>query len=198
MRVNLRRLAQNGFTLIELIAGIVVFAVSLTIVTGLVASQSRQSIDPIWQVKGIELGQSLLNEINAKAFDENSDRAGGNDRCNELVTCSVSANLGVDSGEVRESFDDVDDFHGLDATGDAIKNSLGETIAGPDGNFYQGFRARVSVFYDDNADGINDDDLNQDGTLDTGVLVGNQKLIRIVITTPGGDDISFSSFRTNF
>lgn len=198
MCVDVIKLRPRGFTLIELIAGIVVFAVSLTLVTTLVANQSRQSIDPIWQVKAIELGQSLLSEINAKAFDENSDFIGGTERCNESDPCSTSGSLGSDTGELRDNFDDIDDYNGLDATDGNITNSLGQSLSGPNGNFYQGFRAQVSVFYDDNADGINDDDLNQDGVLDSGTLIGNQKLIRIVITTPGGDQIPFTSFRANY
>ncbi|WP_100657723.1 type IV pilus modification PilV family protein [Alteromonas flava] len=187
-----------GFTLVELIAGIVVFAIALTLVTALVASQSRQSIDPIWQVRATELGQSLLNEISAKAFDENSDFVGGSTRCNESTACTSSSALGPDAGESREDFDDVDDFNGLDATGGAITNSLNETLQGPGGNLYEGFRLQVAVFYDDNLDGINDDDVNQDGSLDSGTYVGNRKLIQIRVTTPGGDSIQFSLYKVNY
>ncbi|WP_240615594.1 type IV pilus modification PilV family protein [Alteromonas facilis] len=187
-----------GFTLIELIAGIVVFGIALTIVTGLVASQSRKSIDPIWQVRATELGQSLLNEITAKAFDENSDMVGGTERCNESTPCTISGSLGPDAGELREDYDDIDDFNGLDATGAAITNSLNEALQGPQGNLYEGFRVQVAVYYDDNVDGINDDDLNQDGTLDSGNLVGNVKLVRINVTTPGGDVVPFALVQANY
>ena len=193
------RISKNqGFTLIELIAGIVVFGVALAIVTSLVANQSRQSIDPIWQVRAVELGQSLLNEINAKAFDENADLLGGFDRCNEITLCSRSLQLGVDDAESRAAFDDVDDYHGLDATGGDILNSLGERLVSTERNLYEGFRAQVVVFYDDNLDGINDDDLDQDGNLDTGTLIGNRKLIQITIQTPAGDSISLSFVKANF
>lgn len=189
---------NKGFTLIELISGIVVFAVALTIVTSLIASQSRRSIDPIWQVRAIELGQSLLNEINAKAFDEQSDMLGGSARCNESVACTASGSLGPDAGEGRASFDDIDDFNGLDVSGLAITNSLGEALVGPQGTLYNGFRAQVSVYYDDNLDGVNDDDPDQDGSLNSGTLVGNRKMIRVIVTTPGGDRVPFSVMRANF
>lgn len=196
MRANV--LCVRGFTLIELIAGIVVFGVALTIVTSLVATQSRQSIDPIWQVRAVELGQSLMNEINAKAFDENSDPLGGLQRCNEAIACSTSSELGSDAGELRANYDDIDDYNGLDATGGAIVNSLGESLNTTDGNFYEGFRAQVIVFYDDNLDGVNDDDLDQNGALDSGNLVGNRKLIQIAIQTPGGDVIPLSFAKANY
>lgn len=198
MPASVRQSLNTGFTLVEMIAGIVVFAVALTIVTSLVATQSRNSIDPIWQVRAIELGQSLINEVNAKAFDENSDLLGGSQRCNEGVDCTASGALGPDAGESRESFDDIDDYNGLDVSDSAITNSLGEVLSSPDGNFYQGFRAQINVYYDDNLDGINDDDTNQDGTLDTGTLIGNRKIVEVVVTTPGGDAIPFSLLRANY
>ena len=56
----------------------------------------------------------------------------------------------------------------------------------------------ISVVYDDNQDGINDDDLDQDNTLDTGTLIGSRKLIQITVQTPAGENIVFSMFRTNY
>ncbi|MBT0586877.1 type IV pilus modification PilV family protein [Alteromonas oceanisediminis] len=189
---------QHGFTLIELIAGIVVFGVALAIVTSLVASQSRRSIDPIWQVRAVELGHSLLNEISAKPFDENSDPLGGTTRCNEATPCTSSGQLGPDGAETRANFDDIDDYHGLDVESAAITNSLNETLQSPNGALYQGFRAQVSVFYDDNTDGFNDDDADGDGTPDSGNVIGNTKLIRIIITTPGGDAVPISLYAVNY
>jgi MSHA pilin protein MshD len=193
----------KGVTLIELVAGIVIFGISLSIVTGLIANASRQSIDPIWQVRATELGQSLMNEISAKAFDENSDFLGGATRCNEGGTsCTTSSALGPDNNggvvETRSQFDDVDDYNGLIASDAGILNSLGEQLTSPQGNLYQGFTARVAVFYDDNLDGIDDDDLDQNGALDTGTLIGSRKLVQITIQTPGGDIIPLSFTKTNF
>jgi len=51
---------------------------------------------------------------------------------------------------------------------------------------------------DDNSDGINDDDLDQDGNLDSGVLVGNRKLIKVSVFTPDGAELPFASYRSNF
>ena len=38
---------QSGFTLIELIIGIVMFAIALSIITALIAPQAKQSAKPI-------------------------------------------------------------------------------------------------------------------------------------------------------
>lgn len=88
MRVRLLRVNPNGFSLLELVAGVTVFAVVMTIVTGVVAPQAQKTIEPMQQVRATELAQSLLNEILGKYYDENSDRAGGRIRCNEDLDSS--------------------------------------------------------------------------------------------------------------
>ncbi|MFT7415803.1 MAG: MSHA pilin protein MshD [Glaciecola sp.] len=192
------RRVQRAFTLIELIVGMVIFAVAMVLVVTVLQPQVKKGIDPIWQVRAASLGQSLSNEILGKPFDQFSNRVGGMDRCNESVPCTTSSGLGPDGSENRGSFNDVDDYHGLDITGENILNSLGLTTNVDGVNIYAGFTAQVSVVYDQNVDGINDDDLNQDGSLDTGTLVANKKLILVTIITPGGDSIIMASIKGNY
>jgi MSHA pilin protein MshD len=174
----------SGFTLIELVIGIVVFSIALVLFTSLIVPQAIRSVDPIFQVRATELGQSLMNEITSKSFDEKSDRTGGATLCN--ATCIGSINLGPDDSESRTTFDDVDDYHGLNVSNGDIKNSLDETTVLDGSNLYQGFSLHVSVVYD----------AAMDGTADT--VVGNTKLITVTVTTPNDEDIIFSSFRSNY
>ena len=67
----------KGYTLIEQVIGIVVFSIALGLFTSLIIPQVIRSVGPIFQVRASELGQSLINEITAKSFDEASDRTGG-------------------------------------------------------------------------------------------------------------------------
>jgi len=180
MRAN----KASGFTLIELVVGIVVFSIALVLFTSLMVPQAIRSVDPIFQVRASELGQSLMNEISSKSFDEESDRTGGGDPCDPACTSSI--NLGPDGSESRTTFDDVDDYHGLNVSDGEIKNSLNETTVLNDGNLYQGFSVSVSVVYD----------AAMDGTADT--AVGNTKLITVTVTTPNDEDIIFSSFRSQY
>lgn len=197
---------EEGFTLIELVVGIVIFAIAMVVVISFLLPQVKQGIDPIWQSRAASLGQSLMNEILAKSFDQNSNQVGGINRCNEsigapvpvLVPCTLSSELGPDAGEDRGTFNDVDDYHGFNASGADILNSLSLTTSVNGVNIYADFRAQVSVFYDQNVDGVNDDDLNQDGSLDSGTLVANKKLVTVIITTPSGDLITFSSLSGNY
>lgn len=182
----------RGFTLIELVIGMLVFAVAMVSLTNVFLPQVKKGIDPIWQVRAVSLAQSLTSEIRAKAFDEHSAVGSISGACGNTVQCTASGALGPDSGESRALFDDVDDYHGLILQGSDIASSLGDSASFAGVDVYEGFSAQVSVMYDSNADGINDDALN------TGTHTGSRKLVRIVIQTPSGENMVFSMFRDNY
>ena len=189
---------QYGFTLIELVVGIVIFSIAMVMVSSVLLPQAKRGIDPLWQVRAVTLAQSLMSELNAKAFDENAITGSGLEACTSIRACTNSANLGFETGEVRASFDDIDDYHGLVLQGVDIANSTSSAFSSNTSSLFLGFEARISVFYDDNYDGINDDDTNGDGTLDSGTLVGERKLIQIQIITPDGEFVPFATYRDNY
>ncbi len=182
---------NKGFTLIETIVGIVVLAVSFSILTTLIYPIAEQSAEQLHQIRAAELGQSMLNEIQNKAFDQNSDMAGGRIRCGEnTVECSIGMGPedGVDSRpdnneDSRDLFNDVDDYHGLTYSDGNIKNSQGQVL-----NLYTGYAIKVTVCNDSDYDG--DCLTNSDNS--------TAKLITIIITTPTDFDIVFSTYRANF
>lgn len=177
------RAHNYGFTLIELIISIVIFAIALTIITGLIAPQARQSADPIIQLRANELGQSLMNEILAKSFDEHSERAPPFRRCSEsslaAADCTSSADLGADTIETRTTYDDVDDYIAL--SNQPITNSLGQVLTQ-----YQGFNVVVTVVYDS--------DFNS-ATANDGVLA---KRVTVIISSPNGEEYGFSAYKGNY
>ncbi|WP_068544954.1 type II secretion system protein [Thalassotalea crassostreae] len=185
MIVNLRK--QHGFTLIELIIGMTMMVIGIGFIMAAMLPREQQSADQIHLIRAAELGQSLMNEITSKAFDQNSDLSGGVLRCNETgwQACTASANLGNESEE-RTSYNDVDDFNGLSNFEDA----LGSNISG----LYVGFSVNVQVFYDNNYDGISDVYL-ADGSEENSSLA---KLISITVTTPLGTSITFANYKANF
>ena len=186
LRLSNRLKPHKGFTLIELVIGIVVFSIALVLFTSLIVPQAIRSVDPIFQVRATELGQSLLNEISGKSFDENSSR-NTSQRCGDVSapTCTLPSALGPD-GEARGAYNDVDDFHELDERDGNILSATGGVIGINGGNLYQGFRATVSVFYDADLNG------GDDG------VVGVAKLITVTITTPNNEDLVFSTYRYNY
>jgi MSHA pilin protein MshD len=177
---------NKGFTLIEMIVGMVVLAISFSVLTTLIYPVAQQSADQLHQVKAAELAQSMLNEIQSKAFDENSDMAGGLLRCGETDAPDCSEEMKADYGEVRETFNDVDDYNGLTYSAGEIENSQGQLL-----ELYIGYKMSVSVC----------NDAGYDGTcpLDTSnVAISKAKLITVTIITPTDFSMSFSTYRANF
>jgi MSHA pilin protein MshD len=179
---------QNGFTLIELILGMVVLAIVMTIITGLLAPQARQSADPVVQIRATELGQAMMNEILAKSFDENSDRSPPWNRCGEnaitcttLITPTPSNQTPNDEGASRANYNDVDDYHGLKLAGTAIENSLGNVV-----RYYAGFQLDIAVQYDD--------DFNGAGTSSKKIA----KLVTVTVTASNGEVYGFSAYKGNY
>lgn len=174
------RWSAKGFTLIELVVGMVITAISLAMLSALIYPQLQRSVNPILAVRAAELGQALMEEILAKRFDENSPLGG-------MPACSAdcSSTLGADGSETRLDFDDVDDFNVYCGSQFAIQTALGITPAE-----FARYRMEICVNYDGDFD----------GNTDTGT---NAKLITVSVFPPlagGGQDapISFSAYKGNF
>lgn len=160
----------KGFTLIETIVGIVVLSIAFAVLTSLLAPANKQSADVLQQVKAAEIAQSLLNEIQNRAFDDNSDMSGGLVRCQ--FDCSTS--MGFETPETdRSQFDDVDDY-----------NSFEETI--------DGYQVLVTVGNDSDFNGQTKEEGDGDDNNFTA------KLITVTVTTPLSVAFVFSTYRTNF
>lgn len=172
---------NNGFTLIELIVGIVVLSLSFSLLISLIFPLSEKSADQLHQVRAAELGQSMINEILARAFDEQSDMTGGLIRCGENgVVCTSDDDLGADDGETeRALYDDVDDYIDFDFSNET--NALGESYL----DLYPGFNVSVTVSY------------NNYSPIDSAVI-GLAKRITVTVTTPQDFDIAFSFYKANF
>ena len=107
----------RGFTLIEIIIGIVVLSIALTGGLSLLISQVDAYRDPLIKEKSVQIAKRVVHEIQIRAYDEKSDIGGGIFRCSETVGgislgyCSEEAEYGTDPGELMlDTLDDVDDF----------------------------------------------------------------------------------------
>lgn len=166
---------SGGFTLIEIIVGIVVLAIALVLITSIIVPTARQSVTPVYQMRAAELGQAMLNEILSMSFDQNSQRDGSRERCGKpdgSNPCTPENEFGPDAGETsRATFNDVDDYHDLDEN---------------PGQPYQGFSVAVEVCYS-NAAGFC-----------SGGTPTQFKRILATVTTPEGQAFEFSAIRGNF
>ena len=136
---------QGGITLIELVAVIAIMAIALIGVTQTISVVTRQSADTLLETRAVALAQSYLEEILGKRFDENSAPRGIPPCSESYNACTDESAFGPDSGETRDLFDDVDDYHNLaegDGETDPLLDSEGNIRAG-----YDNFRVQVSVRY---------------------------------------------------
>ncbi len=158
----------QGFTLLELVFGIVVFTISLTVVLTLIVPQAAQTAEPLRQVKAAKLGQSLMNDILSRSFDELSDSGPPFESCIEKGACTSS--LGPEESDEAD-YDDVDDYNGF--------------FVSDVGGIYSQFSYNVLVEYDTSID-------------DTAFDSQQYKRIDIAVTAPDGEVYRFSAFRGSY
>jgi MSHA pilin protein MshD len=178
--VNIQaQVRHRGFTLIELIVGLVVMAIALTFLTTMFFSNPGRSVEPYLQIRAASFGSALMDEILSKKFDELTPE-GGVPACNPC-----SASLG-DEGELRDTYNDVDDYNASCGNPIALTDALGNSSAN-----FNNYSMEVCVIYDANFDGVADP------------TSGNAKLITVNIYLPvgaglGSDPITFSAYKGNY
>lgn len=207
------RLNQAAFTLIEMVIGITVLAVSLAISTSVMAPQMEKSVEPVFQVKATELANGLIEEMAGKLFDENSESVTGVVRCGEngvictlIPSCTGGGQLTSASEErnqsvvndysinVRSNFDDIDDYHCMVANGATIFRGTGASL----GTSYSGYTLSVQVGYDADMNGVTELRTLSELNSATTTALYSIKLITVTVTTPTDESIVFSTYRFNF
>ncbi|QSX29679.1 type II secretion system protein [Shewanella cyperi] len=160
----------RGFTLIELVVGMLVIGIALVMMSTILFPQADRAAVNLYRVRSAELAHSILNEIWGKRFDEAS-AIDGTPACGSPSGAPCSLSLGPDGGEERNDFDDVDDFNGLNETATLLGSS--DTYA----DRYPRFKLLVTVS-------------NQQA--------GHEKLIQVDVTTPAGEVITYHALRSNY
>lgn len=179
---------QAGFTLLELIVGVVVLGIALLMISSILGPMYIRSSEPWQQVRAAELGHSLMNEIMARSFDENSSRGATLLRCGEagadsciavIPACPVTGMSSATEEASRDLYDDVDDFHCFRGDGAAVSNILNESLA----DSYRNYQVEVFVSY---------------AGADVGLPNQSAKRVDISVILPSGDSIAFSSYKGNW
>ncbi|WP_028864109.1 type IV pilus modification PilV family protein [Psychromonas aquimarina] len=200
------KVVVKGFTLVELVVGIVVLAIAMMVMNTMMISQSKDSLEPLYRLRASQLGQSIMENILSRSFDHNSDHNGARYRCGEIwgdaglwydgsswqttgtptkVACSTV--YGIDAGETageHQDFNDVDDFItdgfvNAVTYGDALGNNLADQ--------YKNYWVQIAVTADDSM-------LAVDGL----PAAEQMKRIDVTIRTPSDEQILFSAFKGNY
>ncbi len=179
---------QSGFTLIELVITIVILGFSSMILLPFFNSISH-SPDPLVRIRAVNLGQSLMDEILAKKWDNNTPAGGGSIKTSESdrgssVPATPSAGLGPEAGESRPIFNDVDDYNGYSETDvfhDQDNNSF--TLTGYQRSVQVRYIAGNTATIDHNTPGLNN--------------TSDSKLIVVTVTSSSGEKFYFTAVRCN-
>lgn len=162
---------QQGFTLIELVIGMLIIGIAIVMLTSMLFPQADRAASTLHRVRSAELAHSVMNEIWGKRYDQNTNANGGTPACDSPLGSNCSTSLGPEFGESRNNFNDVDDYNGLNETATMLNST--QTYV----NAYPNYHLSVTVAY---------------GT------VSNTKLVTINVTTPDNEVITYNMVRSNY
>ena len=174
---------KSGFTLIEMVVGIVVLAVAMTIVTGVFLPQASQTLTPMYQIRATGLAKSIMNQVLVRSFDEKNMNTGVFLLC-DSTSCTDIANFGVESELESDpnSLDDVDDYHVYcDSSMNQREINLGYFSAD-----YPGYGTRICI---------------TNGATTFGGSATDKhiaKLITVTISMPNDELVTLSAFKGNY
>lgn len=190
---------QAGLTLVEMIVTIVILSIALLGITATLNLGTSQSSDTLFELRATALAQAYLDEILSKKYDERS-RNSGIPPCvaTGLPGRKCTPTLGTNGSEsARTSFDDVDDYDGLDegVNGtDILRDSQGNARAG-----YGNFRVQVDVrrilIGSGQAEEFTPIDPATNPEPDD---VFDAKLVTVTVSDGAATGIQFSAYKSNF
>lgn len=155
---------QCGFSLVEMVATIVILGIALVTITTMMVNSLSTNANTYEETRMTALARAYLDEIMSRRYDENSSPSGtpacdglvGGSACSDppdAADCSAATLMtgafggGVDSGEsTRDKYDDVDDYHCLDEGEGGVLADLHDAENNVRSG-YEGYRVTVTVAY---------------------------------------------------
>ncbi|MEZ9522665.1 type IV pilus modification PilV family protein [Enterovibrio norvegicus] len=189
---------QRGFTLVELVIGIVVFGVAMVLISTTLFPMFAKSANPHFEARAAALGQAVMSEVLARQFDRNSDTNGSQWRCDENAD-AVRA-LGIPSPDpVPACTKDLVAGDGLVATEDYI-GCWGSDSSVCSSKYEGGLHELIGGSADDYAGFTVDINVTYDGSTFTDSTKNPQlyKRIDMVVDTGQFGRFDFSAYRSNF
>ncbi|GLT15063.1 type IV pilus modification PilV family protein [Vibrio algivorus] len=194
---NNRNAHQRGFTLIESIVAMVVMGIAMTILFSIFFPRVEDSGRPQYIVRASALGQSVMNTILSRGFDDNSDPSGSRIRCDdegnpdavdvEIQECSSA--LGPEE-ETANAFNDVDDYIGCWYAADVQcteSNSYPLSDLINNSNQYPHFKVMVDVM-----------NINNNGTESFTDSKHTMKKVTLTVSSQNYESVKFVGYKGNY
>ena len=206
--------SQSGLSLIEVIIFILILSIALGAIISVYIYTTRHSANTILTLKTVELSQALMDEILSKSYDENTPVGGGcvdgyaSTSCTSgnAAQAALATGFGINAGESRNRFDDIDDYHALAYCGDGVTTAdldakcggICSTLIDETGTDisaeYAGYSVCINVSFAGN-------EMNSVTTASgTKVNVNNNdaKRIDLVVQDPLASRLIYSTYKTNY
>lgn len=181
--------AAQGFTLIEIVLTIVILGAVAGIMVPFFNAIVR-SPDPVIRERAISLGQAMMDEIMAKRWDENTPMGGGplatTESARGATPATPVANLGVDAGENRTTYDDVDDYRSMPPEIDNFTDQNNNAFNLP------GYQRQVSVDYIASSSAV----ITQNLPVVSANMTDTKRVV-VTITSPLGEVFRFVGVACN-
>ncbi len=162
---------SRGVTLVEMVMTIVILSIALVATIMVISSSVNRSANPLIQHKSVLLAQAYFDEILTKRFAEQTPVGGV-----PAATTGVCT-TGVDPGESRDLFDDVDDYDLLNEMPPKLQTNVNL-------NDYSEYRVQVMVACAGTSLGLAN---NHDA-----------KIITVTIDPPEVSTMTFTAYRANY
>lgn len=171
---------QAGFTLVETIIVIVLVGAMMAGMTSLFITNVGNSHRPYLRQKALAVANAFMDEILRKQWNENTPLGGGcvNTLSGSCPTGPGAVAMGVDAGESRATYDDIDDYNAI-TNQTPPQDSSATNMPG-----YTGYTVNVSV--------------TQPGAAWNGVPALDVRLITVSVTSSSNETIAVSAYRVNF
>lgn len=202
---------QLGLNLIEVIIFILILSIALGAIISVYIYTTRYSADTTITLKTVELSQALMDEVLSKKYDEKTPAGGA---CVGISSPATNCNstlgftaFGVDAGESRNRFDDIDDYHDTAYCGANVTtnntscsgacNTLVDETGTDISADYAGFSVCIKVSYAGTE--INNFSLLDTTTNTPATIPSNDaKRIDLIIIDPLNSRLTFTAYKTNF
>ncbi|MGB0892866.1 MAG: type IV pilus modification PilV family protein [Parashewanella sp.] len=169
MKIKANSARTAGFTLIELVAGMIVISAGLVAMSAMLLPQTDRAASHLHSVRAAELAQSVMNEIWGKQYDPNTG-FGGIPACKATGTSQEICTLNA-SNSVRDNFANINDYKTLTINSPMLGSS--QTYA----DVYKNYKLQVAVASSSPA---------------------VSKRITVTVTTPEGTEYRFDAVRSNY
>ncbi len=167
---------RRGFTLIEMVVGMVVLAIALLLMATLLFPLAERSGAGVQRARGAQLGQAVLAQLAGRPLDIATPQGGG--PVATLTCCEDDAAVcagGADDPEDPASWELLDRFH-------RFEGSAGRLLGGAG---YDRFQVAITVR------------CQLAGAFGT-PWAGGSKLAEVTVITPAGERLGFAQLRGNF